>query len=439
MSDLGYLRPSSVFQGVNKTLINCGSGIASDLCRKPRGLHQKGKWKAAEWKYFVLSTSLVALHEWIPEDVLDGWSLLVSLVHRVCQWGLNEHLVDEIETLAVKFFKHLSDHYYKLRRERIHLCKYVYHLTLHLAENIRTCGPISLLAQWAMENFAGELKRMTHAKDLFAESAREKIKYQAASILYAAKQNLEIPSLYNADEHVPVSGNLRLTSNLEDLDGYELQHPRYSSTVFDAQEEWFPGLVRLLRRYYVNAFGISEQEAGSVVRKNRDIFIWERLHDEKTALQAPVTYRRSRKRSKNERLSCYFSSYFHGDNRTILVSYGKALGFLEHRVGDSVQILVIAAWVTSGLHKGRQNQVFAKSARDAASLFRTITVESVSCISHPIGVVEAEVPNRNGVLSQRTYFIDDMRDPHGLLTGQPWKQDVDRMVLQGLVRAHRIR
>ena len=42
-SDLAYLGSSGAFRDVYRTLLNCGSGISSFLCRKPRGLHKKGK------------------------------------------------------------------------------------------------------------------------------------------------------------------------------------------------------------------------------------------------------------------------------------------------------------------------------------------------------------------------------------------------------------
>lgn len=121
------------------------------------------------------------------------------------------------------------------------------------------------------------------------------------------------------------------------------------------------------------------------------------------------------------------------------MSYGKAIGFLEQHIDDDVHVLVVAAWVGSELHTGSQGQVYAKCARRSASLFRSITVESVACMSHPIGVVEAEVPSRNSCQYRRTYSIDDMREQHGLLTGERWNSESDPMILNGLARSKRRR
>ena len=283
-SDLAYLGSSRSFQGVNRTLQNCGLGISSFLCRKPRGLHKKGKWKAAEWKYFVLSTSLVALHEWVPDSVLSGWELFVKLVHRVCQWKLSEELVEQVELLSQEFFRHFTEQYYQTRPDRIYLCKYVYYLLLHLADSIRQCGPISLLAQWSMENFAGQLKKVTHAKDRFAEVAREKLKHQSAAALYSRRSQVQIPFLFEEENECSVAPNLRAKSTFADLDSFEIQQPCHLSTVDDAQEKLFPGLRNMLKRYYVNAMNISSIRAAELLRKHPEVVIWDRLYDEKTSL-----------------------------------------------------------------------------------------------------------------------------------------------------------
>lgn len=46
--------------------------ISSERARRPLSLEKRKRWKANEWKMFVLSTSLVVMHGWVAEDVLSG-------------------------------------------------------------------------------------------------------------------------------------------------------------------------------------------------------------------------------------------------------------------------------------------------------------------------------------------------------------------------------
>lgn len=171
ITERDYLSEKRVFQGVDDTLCKAGTGISSSSAiRRPRSLRLYKMWKAAEWKFFVLSTSLVALHDWIPENVLQGWSLFVRACEILVQWEVSEENVQRLESLCRKFYNHYSSHYYSYNPQYLKLCRYIYHLILHLADGIRSCGPLSMLAQWSMEDFVGVSNRRSHAKNKFGAS-----------------------------------------------------------------------------------------------------------------------------------------------------------------------------------------------------------------------------------------------------------------------------
>lgn len=113
--DIACLRDKAGYGGVNTTLVHSRSGISEGLSKYPRGLDRIKTWKATEWKHFMNSTSLVALHGWVAEEVLNGWWVLVQLCELISQWYLTEALVDRIELLAHTFFNNLIEKYYKLK------------------------------------------------------------------------------------------------------------------------------------------------------------------------------------------------------------------------------------------------------------------------------------------------------------------------------------
>lgn len=201
MQDIGFLADHRSLKLVNECLQHAGSGMTSEV-RKPRGLHEKGNWKAAEWKCFVLQTSLAALHDVAPKHILGGWSMFVQLCELLARWELTEEDVDRIERLALSFFKHYQNVYYKQMESRIPLCRFIYHPLLHLASCTRECGPLSLLAQWSTEYLIGDTNRRCHAKNLSAESVARNFTFQVAVRLHNLGRGIFIKQLHEPEHDV---------------------------------------------------------------------------------------------------------------------------------------------------------------------------------------------------------------------------------------------
>ncbi|PXF39711.1 hypothetical protein BWQ96_10587 [Gracilariopsis chorda] len=434
--ELAYLSSRKVYEAVNDNLRACRKGFGSYYCRAPRGLDKRGLWKASEWKLFTTSTSLVVLDGWVPAQVLSGWKYFVQLVRLTCQWRHSEEDVDQIGSLAERFYRHFVDLYYKKTPDRVHLCKYVYHLLLHLAQNIRDCGPISLLGQWTTENFVGYVNRITHAKHLFAQSAREKIKYHVAASLYSLRYGIQIPHIEETDVNnnwiSPLTSISSPSSTESGQTQFSLLGPSCHTSITNEGKTNIPGLRDLLVRYYISKLGISRAEAGNLVRKNDSIRVWGRLRDSKTMILRPWTYHGFSQYSEH-RSTCYFSGMF-ACNRSneVDVYYGKTFCFLSHEVCTASHELVVADWATRGLRRGNQGQVYSRSRIDSDYLFACRTVEEVEVISHPIAVVQTTYPCVGKRHSVRTYFVDEMQDTDGVMTYLDSNKDVVRCSLKGI-------
>lgn len=148
---------------------------------------------------FTISTRLVMIDGWVHARVLNGWKHFFQLVRLICQWRHTNKDVDQIESLVEGFYRHFVNLYYRRRRNRVHFCKYVSHLTLHIAQHIRDYGPVSLPGQWTTENFVRYTNRITHAKHLFAQWTREKIKYHVVDSLYRLRYGTQIPHIEDDD------------------------------------------------------------------------------------------------------------------------------------------------------------------------------------------------------------------------------------------------
>lgn len=134
-----------VLRRFDEILFASGTGIV-DSIRAPRGLKQRGLWKADEWRTFVLITSLGALAPFLPDPVLHGWWKFCRLCEIAMRPVLREEDLEEIDNLVQSFYDHYCKTYYQGRKDRLHLMKYVIQLLLHIGLSTRNCGPLVCLS-----------------------------------------------------------------------------------------------------------------------------------------------------------------------------------------------------------------------------------------------------------------------------------------------------
>lgn len=247
---------------------------------------------------------------------------------------------------------------------------------------------------------------------------------------------IEIEFLTEEEEndYAPMSKFTHARSNNPDTEGFVFKHPRRQTTISQVQNDSIANISRLLNRYYRKAMDISEATADNMLQQFPDITIWTRLQDEKSANMRSEVYKivQTTEDESVHRASCFVAGVFlEGASEQLNVYYGKCILFIEHRIRKQTHMLVVAGWATSGLCKGRQNQIYSKAARTSNRVFNSITVESVQCISHPVRAIES---NRSlgSRKSTRTYFIDELREPWGLLTLKPWDRFAPLRKLKGL-------
>lgn len=137
---------------------------------------------------------------------------------------------------------------------------------------------------------------------------------------------------------------------------------------------------------------INEATAKDMQQQFPDITLWTRLQDAKSANMRSEIYKvvQSTEDDSLHRASCFVAGVFNeGLSEQLNVYYGKCILFIEHSIRKQTHMLVVAGWATSGLCKGRQNQIYSKASRTSNRVFNSITVESVHCISHPVRAIES--------------------------------------------------
>ena len=186
---------------IDRELQRFGDGIPSQLYCRPRALSKHGDWKSAEVKNFSLSHSLIALDGYLPKLYVSGWALFVELVDLCWRPELTEHDIKEVGRLSRAFYPHYERDYFGYQRDRIGLCKYVFHLLLHLEEDIRENGPPVGYSQYWMERYIGWILGRLNARRLAAASL-----FKNAVVIEAVKAKFKMPFNERVAEFQDVQG-----------------------------------------------------------------------------------------------------------------------------------------------------------------------------------------------------------------------------------------
>ena len=109
-------------------------------------------------------------------------------------------MVEQFEADCKAFVRHFMNRYYQYKSERLHLCRYVIHLVLHLPENVRRSGPISLSGQWSMEIYAGHLNQRCNATDRLAGSVHEGVRLELSMKAYFLRNGINLNEMYEDTE-----------------------------------------------------------------------------------------------------------------------------------------------------------------------------------------------------------------------------------------------
>ena len=402
-------------RAIDAALLDFGSGVASET-RRPRSLRQRGMFKAEEWKFFVLQSSLIVFHDVLPEAFLRGWNLFVQIVELCTRPHLPEADVNNLEHLCRKFYSFYEGTFYDGVPEQIRVCKMTIHYVLRLADSVRNCGPLLNVSQFPMERFIGEAVHALNATYLAAESVLQHWKFQASCISYQLRTGIASGlshGVHNATRYP--RPELHVTSSLPEFDEVLLCHPSKASTIPFLNATLDVNVYRLMEDLYINRFETDRDTARQLLMRHPNVTLWSRMafcsqfSDESRVVYIGC----SAQHFGQERRRNYYVAGEYEDGRlqsgTLAVYYGQVVQFVEHRVvfqGNAMKfLLALVAWAAAGLKKGRQGQVYAERGRDDPRLFRNTVVEGVDVIQRHIAVVE-KIVDAGRRQKKRTYFAD---------------------------------
>ena len=134
--------------------------VSHDLSRTPRSFIDRKKWKASEFRFFLLFSGLPCLRQAVvlgglPPDNFYHFALLTTAMRHLHSGSATSVSVD-IAQLLLDNFVRLFPIFYGSRR----VCTYNNHALRHMPKQVLDNCPLSLTSAFVFDSFIAQLKRL---------------------------------------------------------------------------------------------------------------------------------------------------------------------------------------------------------------------------------------------------------------------------------------
>jgi len=117
------------------------------VSRLPRPISQACRWKASEWRSWLLFYSLPLLSGMLPGQYFNHWMHLVSAIYLLLQPKVSDDCLSKAERSLGLFVSQFVGLY------GLEHMTYNVHCLLHLAGTVRRCGPLWACSMFPFEGF----------------------------------------------------------------------------------------------------------------------------------------------------------------------------------------------------------------------------------------------------------------------------------------------
>ena len=141
-------------QLISQELINMKPSICHEFQRTPRTLLEVDRWKAVEFRLFLLYTGPIALRDILPSKLYHHFMLLHVSISILINPELHRQHCDYAEQLLKEFVANMCKFY------GFGSLVYNVHNLLHIVDDVRSLGALDAFSAFPFENLLGRMKRM---------------------------------------------------------------------------------------------------------------------------------------------------------------------------------------------------------------------------------------------------------------------------------------
>jgi len=130
--------------------------VPVEFARKPRSLDEVLRWKATEFREFMLYSGPVVLQDILGDDLYDHFMLLFVSIRILVSRQLSLQYCDYAHELLIKFVSDAQVLYGK------DILVYNVHCLIHLSNDVKRLGCLEDFSAFVFENKLGQLKKLVH-------------------------------------------------------------------------------------------------------------------------------------------------------------------------------------------------------------------------------------------------------------------------------------
>ncbi|XP_014298679.2 uncharacterized protein LOC106693851 [Microplitis demolitor] len=138
-----YAGSPNQLEAINRILLTFKH--PTSITRSPRDIIERNKWKASEWRSWLLFYSLLCLSQIIPHQYLDHLALLVEAVTILLEDKITIEMLQTADGLLIRYVSYYQEYF-----GSEHMT-YNVHLLLHMVNSVANLGPL-----WAHNTFCFE-------------------------------------------------------------------------------------------------------------------------------------------------------------------------------------------------------------------------------------------------------------------------------------------
>lgn len=139
---------------LSERLLNARRNVPMEFARKPRALREIDRWKATEFRQFLLYTGPVMMKDLLNTEVYKNFLLLFVGIFILCNNSLIEEYCDYANDILVLFVTHFGQLYGP------QFLSYNAHCLVHLADDAKKHGVLDNFSAFKYENHLNKLKRL---------------------------------------------------------------------------------------------------------------------------------------------------------------------------------------------------------------------------------------------------------------------------------------
>ena len=141
-------------KSISDMLVRFYCYIPREFGRKCRSLHEVERWKATEYRQFLLYSGIVALHKHLPKAFYMHFLLLYVAIFFISSGIHYKTHSDYASKLLVEFVNEFHSFYGK------DMVVYNVHCLIHLVMDVEKYGPLDTFSAFSFESFLGQLKKI---------------------------------------------------------------------------------------------------------------------------------------------------------------------------------------------------------------------------------------------------------------------------------------